>query len=80
MLGVTGMSIEEKEEFEDELLGISKRYNTVITAIAALYVGQRISPTKIQNAQVNVMDEFSIESAIEDIKKENGLQKTHTFT
>jgi ClpP class serine protease len=69
------MTIEEKEEFEDELLEISQKNNSVIMAIVASYVGEKISPTKIQNAHVNVMDEFSVESAIEDIQRKTDCKK-----
>ena len=72
---VTGISIEEEEKYEDELLEISKKNKSVIMALVASYVGQKISPTKIQNAQVNVMDEFSVESAIENIKKKTDCRK-----
>jgi hypothetical protein len=59
---------EDPEELKNELLEISKKNKAVIMSMVAPYVGQKISPTKIQSAHVTIMDEFSVETAIEEIK------------
>jgi hypothetical protein len=59
---------EDPEELKNELLEISKKHKSVIMSMVAPYVGQKISPTKIQSAHVNIMDEFGVETAIEKIK------------
>jgi ClpP class serine protease len=59
---------EDPEELKNELLEISKKRKSVIMSMVAPYVGQKITPTKIQNAHVTIMEEFSVETAIEKIK------------
>jgi ClpP class serine protease len=73
--GVFDVSQDETSELNDDLCAISKKNNAVIMSIVAPYVGERMSPTKLRNVRVTILDEFSVESAIEKIQTNTDCRK-----
>jgi ATP-dependent protease ClpP protease subunit len=72
---VSKKSNEDPGEMQNELLEFSKQHKAILMSIVAPLVGQKISPTKIQNAHISIMDEFTLETAIEEIKSRTECSK-----
>lgn len=66
---VVDVAEENARKFKEKLGRISDRDNCILMALIAPYVGVKITPSKTLRAQIGVLEEFALESAIETIKK-----------
>ncbi|MGD0172581.1 MAG: hypothetical protein ABSB81_10760 [Halobacteriota archaeon] len=64
--------IDVEEETDEDIIRCFRKKskpNDVFLSIIAPYYGVRVTPSKVKSAELGVSEEFSIETAIEEIKK-----------
>lgn len=66
---VVDVSEETNVEIKEKLCNITKQKDCVLMALIASYVGVKVTPSKTSRAQIGILEEFALETAIEKIKQ-----------
>lgn len=66
---VVDVSAEMDETLQKKLGEIAKRDDCILMALIAPYVGVKVTPSKTSRAQIGILEEFGLETAIEQIKQ-----------
>lgn len=68
---------ETDESIKDKLVNIATKDEAVLLALIAPYVGVKVTPAKILRAHLGVLEEFGVETVIEQIHDKTDIRKLY---